>query len=241
MIAPTIPCAFVRGSGRAERKTLQSNCGPILIADGDRASRKLIRDALQNAGYPIVEATTGDDALTLANEHQPALVLLAVQLPGLCGYDVCRRLRATFGEQLPIIFLSGSRTEPMDRVAGLLVGADDYICKPFAPDELVARVARPLARIAQARSNGHADLIARLTPREVELLALLAKGKTPKAIAAELVISPKTVATHIQRILTKLDVHSRAEAVSLAYRNGLVGVEVAAHGLPATEQLAAAG
>ena len=192
---------------------------------------------LKGAGYSTIEASTGEDALTLANEHRPALVLLAVQLPGFSGYDVCRRLRASFGEQLPIIFLSGVRTEPMDRVAGLLVGGDDYICKPFAPDELVARVMRPLVRTSApagnraGAGNRNEDVLTQLTQRESEIFRLLAQGKRPKAIAAELHISPKTVATHVQRILTKLGVHSRAEAVSLAFRHGLVSPDVVAHGL----------
>src|SRR5262249_59415785 len=98
------------------------------------------------------------------------------------------------------------------------------IPKPFAPDEFLARVARPLVRAAalaegsMAREAG--DALAQLTPREVQLLGMLAQGKAAKAIAAELYISPKTVATHIQRILAKLGVHSRTEAVSLAFRHG---------------------
>ena len=212
------------------------DCGPILVADGDRSSRAEKRRLLEGAGFTVLETSTGENALALADEHHPALILLAVHLPGLCGYDVCRRLRAKFGEQLPIVFVSGVRTEPMDRVAGLLVGADDYICKPYSPDELVARVSRPLVRNSAGPAGGRAhsrngtrNTFATLTPREAELLGMLAEGKTPKGIAAELYISPKTVATHVQRILAKLGVHSRAEAVAVAYRQGLVTGDVVAH------------
>jgi DNA-binding NarL/FixJ family response regulator len=138
------------------------------------------------------------------------------------GYAVCRELREEYGEALPIIFVTGERTEAGDRVAGLLLGADDYVVKPFDSDELLARVRRLLVRADRAawgngeqrrNSNG-------LTEREHEILMLLANGAGQKAIAAELVLSPKTVATHIQRILAKLGVHSRAEAVAVAHREG---------------------
>src|SRR5262249_39459748 len=78
---------------RGRRPPMTDDCGPILIADGDRASRRQLRRLLEGVGYAVVEASTGRDALVLADEHRPALVLLAVQLPTLCGYDVCRRLR----------------------------------------------------------------------------------------------------------------------------------------------------
>jgi len=199
---------------------------PIMIVDYDVPSRALVRELLQGEGYSTLEVASGEEALISAKQRPPALVLIDVELPGISGYDVCRQLRERFGQRLPIIFVSGTRTEAMDRVVGLLVGADDYVVKPFAPDELVARVWRALVRVAETSPNGGASLAAQLTPREVEILGLLAQGLTPKAIATELFISRKTVATHIQRILTKLDVHSQAEAVSLAWQHGLVSPDV---------------
>jgi DNA-binding NarL/FixJ family response regulator len=102
-------------------------------------------------------------------------------------------------------------------VSGLLLGADDYVVKPFAPDELLARVRRLLARSADTNETRSFDL----TAREVQVLSQLAAGHDQARIAEDFVISEKTVATHIQHILAKLGVHSRAEAVAFAHRHGI--------------------
>jgi DNA-binding NarL/FixJ family response regulator len=155
--------------------------------------------------------------MTFVGREEPALVVLDVHLPDISGYEVCRELRDMFGERLPILFLSGARTESYDRVGGLLLGADDYLVKPFAHDELLARVRRLLARSARDDEARQYDL----TVREREVLEHLAAGQDQPTIAKELVISEKTIATHIQHILGKLGVHSRAEAVALAHRHGI--------------------
>ena len=151
----------------------------------------------------------------------------------MSGYEVFRELRDRLGDHVPVIFVSGDRTETYDRVAGLLLGADDYIVKPIDPDELVARV-RCSLRLARNRTPAEANDIARdlrfesLTPRELEILTLLADGFSSPDIAAELVISPRTVGTHVQHILAKLDVHTRTQAVAAAHRAGLAA-EVTGH------------
>jgi DNA-binding NarL/FixJ family response regulator len=195
----------------------------VLIVDDDPSIRALVGLVAEDLGCSTVEAETGEGALTAAAESQPALVVLDVHLPGISGYEVCRQLRERFGMHMPIIFLSGARTEAHDRVAGLLIGANDYVVKPFSPDELGARMRGLLARSGgvQPVGEGGGEFV-RLTDRELEVLKLLARGLPQKAIASELYISTKTVATHIQRILTKLGVHSRAEAVAQAFLLGLV-------------------
>jgi DNA-binding NarL/FixJ family response regulator len=92
--------------------------------------------------------------------------------------------------------------------------------KPFDPDELLARV-RALVR----RRRGGSRVVAELTPRELQVLRSLAEGRSQGEIAGSLVISPKTVGTHVENILRKLDVHSRAQAVAVAYRSGILGPE----------------
>jgi DNA-binding NarL/FixJ family response regulator len=99
-----------------------------------------------------------------------------------------------------------------------MIGADDYLVKPFAPDELLTRLRSLLRRVDAAEAARPHDL----TPRELEVLTLLAEGLEQGEIARQLVISPKTVSTHIERILSKLGVRSRAQAVALAYREDLV-------------------
>jgi DNA-binding NarL/FixJ family response regulator len=210
---------------------MNNYCGSILIVDDDESFRELVVLLLERAGYGAAQAASGEEALAAVNRERPAAVLLDVQLDGMSGYALCRELRDQFGEQLPIIFLSGARIEPSDRVAGLLIGADDYMTKPLDTDELVARVRRALTRSEAAgrSSNGRpTGAASRLTPRERDVLRLLAEGLGTAAIAERLYISPKTVGTHVQRILAKLHMHSRAEAVAFAYREGLVD-DVSAH------------
>jgi DNA-binding NarL/FixJ family response regulator len=154
---------------------------------------------------------------------RPGLVVLDVRLPGISGYEVLRQLQESVGDDLPVILVSGERMDNEDVVAGLLLGADDYVVKPFHPDELLARIRRSLKRnrIAAATGNGAPSPLVGLTTREAEVLGLLADGFTQAEIAARLVVSPRTVGTHIQHILSKLDVHNRAQAVALALRSGL--------------------
>ena len=197
-------------------------CGAILVVDEDPESRKLLVKLLRRLGYPIRQAATGEAALAAAHRESPTLVLLEVRLPDMSGYEICRELRDRFGQSLPIVFLSHDRTERSDQVAGLLVGADDYIAKPFAADALLARVRRLLERSSvPARGDGTFDL----TSREREVLTLLAEGHQQASIGSVLSVSPRTVGKHIEHILRKLGVHSRTQAVALALRNGLVDNE----------------
>jgi DNA-binding NarL/FixJ family response regulator len=163
---------------------------------------------------------SGAEALAEISDRLPDVLVLDVSMPGMCGYEVCRSVRIDLGLDLPILFVSGERTDPLDRVAGLTLGGDDYLVKPFSLDELLARVRCLLRRSTVVASTPTAGL----SRRELEVLRLLAEGLGQAEIAERLVISPKTVSTHIERILAKLGAHSRAEAVALAYRLQLVPV-----------------
>ena len=119
----------------------------ILVVDDERAVRESLRRALELEGYQIELAADGTEALyRLESGDEPDAMILDVLMPGVDGLEVCRRLRGT-GSKLPVLMLT-ARTEVEDRVAGLDAGADDYVTKPFALDELLARVRALLRRTA---------------------------------------------------------------------------------------------
>ena len=126
----------------------------MLVVDGDRAARGQAGDALERAGYRVRGFGNGADALAAAAKELPALALLELQLPDMTGYELCRQFREAHGDGLPVFLMSGDRTESMDRVAALMIGADDYIVKPFELDELVARVRRFVERASSAAAMG---------------------------------------------------------------------------------------
>jgi two-component system response regulator MprA len=165
----------------------------ILVADDDRAIREAVARALELEGYEVVTASDGVAALEAVAAHAPDAVVLDVMMPTLDGLGVCRSLRNR-GDQTPILILT-ARTEVSDRVAGLDAGADDYLPKPFALEELLARV-RALLRRAVAEAPLDAPQVAvedlvidesarrawrggrelELTKTEFDLLSLLARN-----------------------------------------------------------------
>jgi DNA-binding NarL/FixJ family response regulator len=195
----------------------------ILVVDYQADSRAFLSRLLGRAGFDSEQTDSCRAALDSARKSRPQLVLLDVNLPDGSGFEVCRELRDLYGEELPIIFLSGERTQPFDRAAGLLLGGDDYVVKPLDPDELLARIRRCLVRVdATGRGVTQDRESPPLTRRELEVLGLLAEGNDQETIAARLVISPKTVASHLQRVMAKLGVHSRVHAVARAYQMGII-------------------
>jgi two-component system KDP operon response regulator KdpE len=160
----------------------------ILVVDDERPIRRFLRTALAAHGYQLVEAASGQEALTAVVQHRPELVILDLGLPDMDGVEVTRRLREW--SQLPIIILSVREGEA-DKIAALDAGADDYLTKPFGAGELMARLRVALRRQAQTatepvfEANGLVIDFARrlvtvsgqelsLTPTEYELLRILA-------------------------------------------------------------------
>jgi two-component system response regulator MprA len=144
----------------------------ILVVDDERAVRESLRRALELEGYEIELAADGGEALSvLADDHpQPDAVILDVLMPGVDGLEVCRRLREG-GNRVPVLMLT-ARDEVLNRVAGLDAGADDYVTKPFALEELLARVRALLRRTTNGAGAGEvlifADLEVDLGTREVK-------------------------------------------------------------------------
>ena len=122
--------------------------GPILVVDHDDSVRLLVSSLLESAGFAVAEAETGEAALALARAAGPVLALVDVFLPGLSGYELCHRLKTEFG--VPVVLVSRTNRESLDQVAGMLVGADACIAKPFAPDDLLDRVRQLVVQHSEA-------------------------------------------------------------------------------------------
>lgn len=213
---------------RLTREEALAVSSPVLVVDDEPSFRRFVSMLLERLGLPAIEASNGAEALVVAGTAQPSLVVLDVRLPDVSGLEVCRELRDELGEGLPIVLVSGEKTDGLDRSAGLLLGADDYLVKPVDPTEFLARVRRLVVRPQANGSakngvagNGRGSRLG-VTPREREVLALLAEGDDRLTIGRKLGISPRTVGSHIQRLLGKLGVHSQAQMVAAAYREGLI-------------------
>jgi DNA-binding response OmpR family regulator len=204
----------------------------ILCIDDEAAIRKALRMVLENEGYEVHEAETGADALEAADAQQPDLVLLDVMLPDVSGFEVCREIRRN-GSRIPIIMLS-AKTDEIDIVVGLEIGADDYITKPFRTRELLARVAAHLRKVRQQEPAGTSgrmvfrdlaiDLNERrvyredqeieLTHTEFDLLAFLA-GNAGKVLSREKIlnhvwgyeypIETRVIDVHIRNLRRKIE------------------------------------
>ncbi len=128
--------------------------GAILVVEDEQAIADLVRAYLKRDGFGVVWARSGEQALEELSRHPVRLVILDIGLPGIDGFEVCRRLRGRTG--VPILMLS-ARDDEVDRVAGLEAGADDYVTKPFSPRELVARVKAILRRAGAPGAGGAED------------------------------------------------------------------------------------
>lgn len=173
------------------------NSDNILIIEDDKEISDVVKTFLVNDGYVVYKAYNGNDALELLKKNQINLIILDIMLPGIDGLEVCRRIRKT--SNIPIIMLS-AKSDDMDKILGLGIGADDYMAKPFNPMELIARVKSQLRRYMTLNTpqappvddniivikgltinqNNHSvslyDKEINLTPTEYEILLLLAKN-----------------------------------------------------------------
>lgn len=123
----------------------------ILIAEDDLNIRLGLCDLLEDEGYTCIEASNGADALVLFAQNNPDLVLLDIMMPELDGYAACRKIRQ-FDEQVPVIFIT-AKSQEIDQVLGLELGADDYIKKPFGTREVIARIRAVIRRCSPKESS----------------------------------------------------------------------------------------
>ncbi len=202
--------------------------GTVLIIEDEQSIGSLVRAYLERDGFQAVWVRSGEEGLAELDRHPVRLVVLDVGLPGADGFDVCRRIRAR--SSVPIVMLTARDEEP-DRVAGLEVGADDYVTKPFSPRELMARVKAILRRV---EPHGQDDVLSlqdvvvrrgarevevaggpvELTAREFDLLAFLLEN-AGTVLSRELLLDrvwgmeypggTRTVDVHVSQLRRKLD------------------------------------
>jgi DNA-binding response OmpR family regulator len=205
----------------------------VLVVDDDTTVSDVVRRYLERAGFAVQLAEDGPTALARVQEQRPDLVVLDLMLPGVDGLEVCRRLRADHAE-LPVVMLTALGDEA-DRIAGLELGADDYVTKPFSPRELVLRIQSVLRRTGTNTSaNGHGpstlvdgalvvDAASRvatlhgqpiaLTVREFDLLSFLMRHPGQAFRRAELLEAvwgwtfgdQSTVTVHVRRLREKVE------------------------------------
>lgn len=206
----------------------------ILLVEDEQAMVSALQDAFEHHGYSVKTAGDGETGIELAHREQPDLILLDVMLPGQDGFETCRRLRAA-GFAGPILMLT-ARSEEVDRVVGLEIGADDYIVKPFSMRELVARVKAHLRRPSNSPSpvtrytfgdvtvDFAGSRVTRngvpvdLTSTELTMLKLLVEKKN-EVVSREQILNhvwgyetypeSRTVDTHILNLRHKLEADPR--------------------------------
>ena len=210
----------------------------VILIDDHTLFRVGLEGLLSTRGIEILASVnTGIDSIELVKKLGPDIVLLDMRMPGIDGLGVLKLLRSAYDE-LPVVMLTTS-TDEQDLVESLKNGAQGYLLKDMEPDELVIALrdivngktvvapdlAPILAKAVQGKTEKKPETnsspFSILTPRETEILGLLAEGLSSKGIARNLGISDGTVKLHVKAILRKLEVHSRVEAAVMAVQHGL--------------------
>ena len=204
----------------------------VLVVDDEPDIVALVAYHLAKSGYTVSTATNGPEGLAVARRDKPAIIILDLMLPGLSGLEVMEELRADGATSGIAVLMLTARREESDRIKGLTVGADDYLTKPFSPQELVLRIGAILRRVKAGRdeskdvkqigplridSTAHRVTVdgreIDLTPTEFKLLLILAERKgrvQPRTLLLEIVweaapdIQTRTVDMHVQRLRAKL-------------------------------------
>lgn len=200
----------------------------VLIVDDVPDNLHLLADTLDEAGYTVLVATDGVQALERLDRIAPAVILLDAMMPGLDGFETCRRIKARAdAADVPVIFMTGLAGSE-DVVRGFEAGGIDYVTKPVRPEEVLARVAahvRTARALRAAREAGPGGTPRRslgdagLTAREIEVLLWVAQGKTNRDVGDILGLSPRTVNKHLEHVFVKLGVETRTAAATIALQS----------------------
>lgn len=201
----------------------------VLLVDDERLLLTSMTHALRakRPDWEVRTARSGLEAMEQLRSCRVDILVTDVQMPGMDGMALLRQIRQDPDlARLPLVLIS-ARDDRSSIRQGMFSGADDYLTKPFSPEELVLTVESRLRRLETgAPPPAQADLIQRqlkelLTERELEVLALIGQGLVTKDISAALELSPKTVSAHRQNIMGKLDLHNAAALAALAIRANL--------------------
>ena len=207
--------------------------GKVLVVDDEEHIVELLKFNLENTGYKVITANNGNDAISLAKENKPDLVLLDLMLPGMDGFDVCKEIKRNTETRKTAIIMLTAKGEEIDKILGLELGADDYITKPFSIRELLARVKAVLRRSANVKTeeinvfeSGHLNVNFErhevkvngekvdMTLKEFELLEILIKNRgkilqretlLDKVWGYEYIGETRTVDVHIRYLRKKIE------------------------------------
>jgi DNA-binding NarL/FixJ family response regulator len=212
----------------------------ILVVDDEPDCQIVLKSYLESQGYLVQAVNSGVEGLRVFEQEPPDLVVSDVMMPDMDGFEFCRRLRATrSGQLVPFIFLSG-QGELEAKIEGHSIGGDDYLIKPFQPQELLAKIKAQLdrsyrihseiVRLLQQSPAGSGlnpapvqrvePLPLPLTPAEEKVFWEAIQGFTNKQISERLFISPRTVQAHLSNIFSKLQLENRSQLVRFALERG---------------------
>lgn len=209
----------------------------VAVVDDQSLMRAAFRTILESSGIVVVgEAGDGDAAVELVRQHRPDVVLMDIRMPGRDGIDATAEIAAAHPASRVLVLTTFDQDDLL--YGALAAGAAGFLLKNSSPEELVRAVhlvaagdsvldpavtARVLARLTAPRPTGSGDPgLDRLTEREKDVLVLLTRGRTNAEIAADLGVGEATAKTHVSRVIAKLGVRDRVQAVILAYESGFV-------------------
>lgn len=190
----------------------------VFVVDDDDAVRSALRLLLKSVGLTATTLPTAQQFLTTYDPGQPGCLVLDVRMPGMSGLELQQQLNLR-GAVIPVIFITGHGDVPM-AVEAMQQGAFDFLQKPFRDQDLIDRIQKALAKDKQNRAeigerSRNVERFESLTPREREVLALVASGKPNKVMAADLGLSQRTVEIHRARVMEKMGVSSLAQLVRI--------------------------
>jgi two-component system, NarL family, response regulator DevR len=208
----------------------------ILIADDHSVVRAGLRALLERQEHfrVVAEASTGEEAVTRAQEFRPDVAVLDIRMPGLSGIDACRQIVQSVPDCKVVMLTSYAEDELL--FAAIQAGAAGYVLKRIGDNELVQAIERVskgegmldpamtvtvFSEMRKAREAHHVAAFADLTPQELAVLALVAEGMTNRQIAVKLYLGEGTVRNYVSSVLSKIDVSNRAEAAAFAVKNNI--------------------